>query len=159
MKEQVKVSRAVRADSPEYDDLRDDETWEVRSDVAYKRVGIVNVVFYGRAGADGLGPAYGYRQDVRVPEGDVARWDLPGIQRRGGHFDPRIGQARSPDHRQMTDVHHQAPRNAEVIGQIVEDTEELLRIERKIGTELRTGGARHEVFKANPRFAHIRSAI
>ncbi|TKT69839.1 RraA family protein [Aquamicrobium sp. LC103] len=48
---------------------------------------------------------------------------------------------------------------AAVVGQIVEDTEELLRIEKKIGTELRAGGARHDVFKANPRFAHIRSAI
>lgn len=48
---------------------------------------------------------------------------------------------------------------AEVVGQIVEDTEELLRIEKKIGTELRAGGARHDVFKANPRFAHIRAAI
>jgi regulator of RNase E activity RraA len=48
---------------------------------------------------------------------------------------------------------------AEVVGQIVEDAEELLRIEKKIGIELRAGGARHEVFKANPRFAHIRSAI
>lgn len=48
---------------------------------------------------------------------------------------------------------------AAVIGQIVEDSEELFRIEKKIGVELRSGGSRRDVFAANPRFAHIRPAI
>lgn len=48
---------------------------------------------------------------------------------------------------------------ARVVEQIVEDSEELLRLERKIGVELRAGGTRQDVFKANPRFAHVRSAL
>lgn len=46
-----------------------------------------------------------------------------------------------------------------VATQIVEDSEELLRIEKKIGVEIRAGGTRQDVFKANPRFAHVRSAL
>jgi len=45
---------------------------------------------------------------------------------------------------------------AEVAERIVADTEELARIEQRIGRELRTGAARTEVFKNNPRFQHIR---
>lgn len=48
---------------------------------------------------------------------------------------------------------------ARVAEQIITDSEELLRIEKKIGTELRAGGARQDVFKTNPRFAHVRSAL
>jgi 4-hydroxy-4-methyl-2-oxoglutarate aldolase len=40
--------------------------------------------------------------------------------------------------------------------QIIADSEELQRIERAIGEGLRAGGTRPAVFKANPRFAHIR---
>ena len=39
---------------------------------------------------------------------------------------------------------------------IIEDSEELARIEGEIGKELRGGGARSDVFKRHPRFAHIR---
>lgn len=45
---------------------------------------------------------------------------------------------------------------AEIAEQVIADSEELLRIERKIGEELRAGGRRADVFKANPRFAHVR---
>jgi 4-hydroxy-4-methyl-2-oxoglutarate aldolase len=38
----------------------------------------------------------------------------------------------------------------------IEDAEELQRIEHRIGEGIKTGGARAEVFAANPRFAHIR---
>lgn len=41
---------------------------------------------------------------------------------------------------------------------IIEDAEELARIERAIGEALRAGGERAAVFKEHPRFAHIRPA-
>lgn len=47
---------------------------------------------------------------------------------------------------------------AEVAEQIIADSEELMRIERRIGEGLRAGGRRPDVFKANPRFAHVRKA-
>lgn len=40
--------------------------------------------------------------------------------------------------------------------QIIEDSERLLQIERAIGDQLKAGGERAEVMKANPRFQHIR---
>ncbi len=45
---------------------------------------------------------------------------------------------------------------AEVAEQVIADSEELLRIERQIGRELRAGARRVDAFKNNPRFAHIR---
>lgn len=48
---------------------------------------------------------------------------------------------------------------AGVAEQIITDSEELARIEAAIGTQLRAGGSRTDVFAANPRFAHVRSAI
>ncbi|MGV3772035.1 MAG: MBL fold metallo-hydrolase [Verrucomicrobiales bacterium] len=51
MKEQIRVSTEARADSPEQDHLRDDHTREVRPDLAYKRLGIVNLAFYGERNA------------------------------------------------------------------------------------------------------------
>ncbi len=45
---------------------------------------------------------------------------------------------------------------AQAAATIVEDSERLATIERAIGEAMRAGGARPEVFKANPRFAHIR---
>jgi regulator of RNase E activity RraA len=48
---------------------------------------------------------------------------------------------------------------AGVAGQIIEDSEELQRIENAIGEQMRAGGMRSQVFKANPRFDHVRSAI
>jgi glyoxylase-like metal-dependent hydrolase (beta-lactamase superfamily II) len=55
MKKQIPVSKQARADSPELDHLRDDHTREVRLDLAYKRLAIVNIAFYGRRaeGPDG----------------------------------------------------------------------------------------------------------
>lgn len=40
--------------------------------------------------------------------------------------------------------------------QIIEDSEKLRQIERAIGEQMRAGGSRSDVMKANPRFAHIR---
>jgi regulator of RNase E activity RraA len=40
---------------------------------------------------------------------------------------------------------------------IVEDTEELARIERKISEEMKAGEDRGSVFKRNPRFDHVRT--
>jgi len=47
---------------------------------------------------------------------------------------------------------------AAVAATIVEDAEELARIEGRIGEGLRGGGTRAEVFKRNPRFDHVRPA-
>ncbi len=41
---------------------------------------------------------------------------------------------------------------------VIADSEELARIEKRIGEGLRAGGTRAEVFKANPRFDHVRPA-
>ena len=46
---------------------------------------------------------------------------------------------------------------AEHARQIIEDSEELASIERRIGEELRAGSERADAFKRNPRFDHIRS--
>ncbi|MBA3881681.1 MAG: MBL fold metallo-hydrolase [Chthoniobacterales bacterium] len=51
MDEQIPVSDDARADNPKADAERDDYTRELLSDVAYKRLGIVNVAFYGKANA------------------------------------------------------------------------------------------------------------
>ena len=45
---------------------------------------------------------------------------------------------------------------AEVAEQVITDSEELLRIEQRIGQELRQGARRVDAFRNNPRFAHIR---
>lgn len=47
---------------------------------------------------------------------------------------------------------------AGIAEQIIADAEELQRIERRIGEEMRAGGSRMEVFRANPRFNHVRPA-
>jgi regulator of RNase E activity RraA len=44
----------------------------------------------------------------------------------------------------------------EVAEQIIADSEELARIEQRIGRELRAGADRRDVFENNPRFGHIR---
>lgn len=51
MSEQIPLDSSSLADNPKADAKRDDHTREVLSDVAYKRLGIVNVVFYGKANA------------------------------------------------------------------------------------------------------------
>src|SRR5215472_15512753 len=52
---QIFLDPSARADSPDDDRERHDHTHEVLPDVAYRRLGIVNVVYYGLpgAGADG----------------------------------------------------------------------------------------------------------
>ena len=42
--------------------------------------------------------------------------------------------------------------------QVIADSEELLRIERRIGEALRSGAKRIDAFKDNPRFGHVRKA-
>ena len=43
--------------------------------------------------------------------------------------------------------------------QVVEDSEELQRIEQRIAEEMRGGAARSEAMKRNPRFQHVRAAF
>jgi glyoxylase-like metal-dependent hydrolase (beta-lactamase superfamily II) len=50
-KKQIPVDPSARADDPDIDDMRDDGTHEVSGDLAYKRLAIVNVVFYGVPGS------------------------------------------------------------------------------------------------------------
>ena len=72
MSQQIPLSPDARADDPQADDTRHDGTHEVTPDVAYKRLAIVNVAFYGLAGA-------GDRQWVLI---DAA---LPGTAGRIAH--------------------------------------------------------------------------
>jgi len=51
MSEQIPLDSRSLADNPKADAARDDHTREVLSDLAYKRLGIVNVAFYGKANA------------------------------------------------------------------------------------------------------------
>jgi len=48
MGQQIPLDSAVRADDPKRDAMRDDGTHEVAPDLAYRRLAIVNVVFFGR---------------------------------------------------------------------------------------------------------------
>jgi glyoxylase-like metal-dependent hydrolase (beta-lactamase superfamily II) len=51
MSEQIPLTEEARADNPALDDQNDDTTHEIAYDLSYKRLAIVNVVFYGRHGA------------------------------------------------------------------------------------------------------------
>jgi hypothetical protein len=51
MNEQIPLSPESLADNPSADERRDDNTREILSDVAYKRLAIVNVVYFGKANA------------------------------------------------------------------------------------------------------------
>jgi len=51
MSQQIPLDPRSRADDPKRDAARDDVTREVAPDLAYRRLGIVNVAFYGRPGA------------------------------------------------------------------------------------------------------------
>lgn len=51
MEQQIPIDPSARADDPKQDDARDDDTHEVAPDLAYRRLAIVNVAFYGAAGA------------------------------------------------------------------------------------------------------------
>lgn len=55
MAEQIPLDPAGRADDPHRDAERDDKTHEIAHDLAYRRLAIVNVVFYGRPGAGDRG--------------------------------------------------------------------------------------------------------
>lgn len=55
MAEQIPLSDEAVATSPELDAARGDRTQEVAPDLAYRRLGIVNVVFHGRPGAGDRG--------------------------------------------------------------------------------------------------------
>lgn len=64
MAQQVPLDPTGRADNPERDAARDDATREICPDVAYRRLAIVNVVFFGKPGA-------GDRQWVLIDAGVV----------------------------------------------------------------------------------------
>ena len=51
MEHQIRLDPADRADNPDQDEVRNDGTHEVLPDLAYKRLSIVNVAFFGLAGA------------------------------------------------------------------------------------------------------------
>ena len=55
MDPQIPLDPSARADNPQDDSARDDGTHEVAPDLAYKRLAIVNVVFYGLPGASDRG--------------------------------------------------------------------------------------------------------
>ena len=51
MNEQIPLTSESLADNPSADERRDDNTRELLSDLAYKRLGIVNVAYFGKANA------------------------------------------------------------------------------------------------------------
>jgi glyoxylase-like metal-dependent hydrolase (beta-lactamase superfamily II) len=51
MAQQIPLDYASRADNPGHDAARGDGTHEIAPDLAYQRLAIVNVVFFGKAGA------------------------------------------------------------------------------------------------------------
>jgi glyoxylase-like metal-dependent hydrolase (beta-lactamase superfamily II) len=55
MSQQLSLASELRADDPERDEARDDGTHEIAPDVAYQRLGIVNVVFVGPQNAGDRG--------------------------------------------------------------------------------------------------------
>lgn len=66
MEQQIPLAESARADDPAQDAARHDDTHEVAPDLAYQRLGIVNIAFYGLPGA-------GDRQWVLIDTG------LPGM--------------------------------------------------------------------------------
>jgi glyoxylase-like metal-dependent hydrolase (beta-lactamase superfamily II) len=92
---QIPLSEAASADRPEDDQLRDDKTRQIASDLAYRQIAIVNVAFFGHSGAgDGNwtlidtgipGAASDLRSAARARFGGIGR---PGaIVLTHGHFD------------------------------------------------------------------------
>lgn len=51
MEHQIRLNHSDRADKPDQDEVRDDGTHEVLPDLAYKRLMMVNVAFFGLPGA------------------------------------------------------------------------------------------------------------
>lgn len=76
MAQQIPLTDAARADDPASDAARHDSTHEVVPDLAYQRLGIVNVAFYGLPGA-------GDRQWVLIDTG------VPGM---AGHIAKAAGE-------------------------------------------------------------------
>jgi hypothetical protein len=48
---QIPLSQSASADRPDADERREDQTRQIARDVAYRQIAIVNVIFYGPAGA------------------------------------------------------------------------------------------------------------
>ena len=55
MAEQIPLDEHSRADHPEVDTDNEDGAHEITDDLAYKRLAIVNVVYFGRVRATGSG--------------------------------------------------------------------------------------------------------
>src|SRR3954449_4352710 len=55
MAQQIPLDPSLRADDPKQDNRRDDKTGEIHPDLAYRRIAIVNVMFYGERGAGDRG--------------------------------------------------------------------------------------------------------
>jgi len=53
MEHQIRLNASDRADDPDLDEARDDGTHEVLPDLAYKRLMMVNIAFFGLAGENG----------------------------------------------------------------------------------------------------------
>ena len=91
--QQIPLSSSARADNPDQDSEKHDETHEIEPDLAYQRCAIVNVVFYGVAGA-------GDREWVLIDAG------IPGM---AGHIasaaEKRFGNGSRPAAIVMTHGH------------------------------------------------------
>ena len=81
--QQVPLDPSARADDPEKDAARHDDTHEVAPDVAYQRLGFVNAAFFGVSGA-------GDREWVLIDAG------LPGT---AGHIARAAARRFGPDSR------------------------------------------------------------
>lgn len=95
-----------------------------------------------------------------VPNNGARRWRL--IERDSPVFMPSVtgGSVRvRPGDLVLADGDGIVVIPLEFSEQIIEDAEELARIERRIAEELQAGGSRADVFKRNPRFKHIRAAV
>jgi glyoxylase-like metal-dependent hydrolase (beta-lactamase superfamily II) len=93
MNHQVPLSAAARADDPAADAERNDSTIEIASDLAYRRLAIVNVVLFGA-------PQAGDRQWVLI---DAGLFGMKGLIRRAA--DERFGHGSRPGAIVMTHGH------------------------------------------------------
>ena len=90
---QIPLDPTLRADDPNWDDIRDDGTHEVTADIAYQRLAIVNVIYIGQPGAPSwvmvdagiFGTARLIRSAVEARFGPHAR--PAAIVMTHGHFD------------------------------------------------------------------------
>jgi glyoxylase-like metal-dependent hydrolase (beta-lactamase superfamily II) len=93
MPEQIPLDEESRADQSKVDTDNDDGAHEVAADIAYKRLGIVNVVYYGQSGA-------GDRQWVLI---DAGLFSTAGMIRRTA--EKRFGENSRPAAIIMTHAH------------------------------------------------------